>query len=198
MPFGAATLRRMGADLLATGFLFAGHEVHFDSFIALALWYKNNISFSIFEVLCVTWWRNWFLRNEVTHSAAPRLSSDVVQWAASYLQDFKAAKVGSATSSTRPVKDFKWHPPAADVYKVNCDVGVDAAAHRTGIRVVIRDSSGFVLASCAQGLDIFFSPQIAVALAIKRSLTLAIETGFTRVYLESDASAVVNLITSRC
>ncbi|KAL5756426.1 hypothetical protein ACOSP7_020856 [Xanthoceras sorbifolium] len=107
----------MRADLLAAGFLFANHEVHFDSFIALALRYKNNISCSMFEVLCVTWWRNWFLRNEATHSAAPRLPSDVVKWAASYLQDFKAAKVGSAMSSTRPVKDFKWHPPAADVYK---------------------------------------------------------------------------------
>ncbi|KAL5743422.1 hypothetical protein ACOSQ2_026538 [Xanthoceras sorbifolium] len=152
----------------------------------------------MFEVLCVTWWRNWFLQNEATHSAAPQLSSDVVQWAASYLQDFKAAKVGSAASSTRLLKDFKWHPSAANVYQVNCDAGVDAAAHRTGIEVVIRDSSGFVLTSCAQGLDTCFSPQIAEALAIKRGLTLAIETGFTCVCLESDASAVVNLITFRC
>ncbi|KAL5830557.1 hypothetical protein ACOSQ3_020025 [Xanthoceras sorbifolium] len=55
-----------------------------------------------------------------------------------------------------------------------------------------------MLASSAQGLDTCFSPQIAEALAIKRDLTLAIETGFIRVCLESDASAVVNLITSRC
>ncbi|KAL5745130.1 hypothetical protein ACOSP7_026276 [Xanthoceras sorbifolium] len=55
-----------------------------------------------------------------------------------------------------------------------------------------------MLTSCAQGLDTCFSPQIAEALAIKRGLTLAIEIGFTCVCLESDASAVVNLITSRC
>ncbi|KAL5782929.1 hypothetical protein ACOSP7_007958 [Xanthoceras sorbifolium] len=74
----------------------------------------------MFEVLCVTWWRNWFLRNEATYSAAPRLPSDVVQWAASYLQDFKATKVVSAISSTRPVKDFKWHLPATCFVLASC------------------------------------------------------------------------------
>ncbi|KAL5823827.1 hypothetical protein ACOSQ4_021727 [Xanthoceras sorbifolium] len=55
-----------------------------------------------------------------------------------------------------------------------------------------------VLASCAQGLDSCFSPQIAEALAIKLGLSLTIEIDFTRVCLESDASAVVNLITFCC
>ncbi|KAL5760750.1 hypothetical protein ACOSP7_019241 [Xanthoceras sorbifolium] len=72
------------------------------------------------------------------------------------------------------------------------------AAHRTGIEVVIQDSSGFVMASCAQGLDTCFSPPIAEALAIKRGILLAIETGFFLVCLKSDASAVVNPIASRC
>ncbi|KAL5772887.1 hypothetical protein ACOSP7_012496 [Xanthoceras sorbifolium] len=66
-----------------------------------------------------------------------------------------------------------------------------------GLDVIIRDSSGRVMACCAQGLNVYFPPPIAEALAIRRGLLLAIETGSSRVCIESDAAFVVNLIVNR-
>ncbi|KAL5794882.1 hypothetical protein ACOSP7_003476 [Xanthoceras sorbifolium] len=53
------------------------------------------------------------------------------------------------------------------------------------------------MACCAQGIDVYYSPPIAKALAIRRGLLLAIETGFSRVCIESDVTAVVNLVINR-
>ncbi|KAL5740240.1 hypothetical protein ACOSQ2_029420 [Xanthoceras sorbifolium] len=76
------------------------------------------------------------------------------------------------------MRDVHWRHPLAGLCKINSDGGIDEAAHRTWIDVVIRDSSGFVIASCTQGIDASFSPLIVEALAIHRNLWLAIDSGF--------------------
>ncbi|KAL5787310.1 hypothetical protein ACOSP7_004259 [Xanthoceras sorbifolium] len=92
---------------------------------------------------------------------------------------------------------YQTKPPNAGYFKLNTDTGVDESIQPTCIGVVLRDSRGLIMASCAQGLDSLFSPPIAKALAILRCLNLAIETGLLPVCVESDVEVVVNYIISK-
>ncbi|KAL5735008.1 hypothetical protein ACOSP7_032869 [Xanthoceras sorbifolium] len=62
------------------------------------------------------------------------------------------------------------------------------------VGVMIRDSSSLVMAYCAQGIDLYYSPSIAKTLAIQRGLRLAIESNYSHVCIEYDAVVVVNLL----
>ncbi|TXG64925.1 hypothetical protein EZV62_011919 [Acer yangbiense] len=41
---------------------------------------------------------------------------------------------------------FSWRPPDMERYKVNCDAALDMEGNMVGIRLVIRDSEGNVMA----------------------------------------------------
>ncbi|KAL5792170.1 hypothetical protein ACOSP7_000764 [Xanthoceras sorbifolium] len=56
---------------------------------------------------------------------------------------------------------------------------------------MIRDSRGLFMTSYAQGLDSLFCPPVVEALAILRSLKLAIEMGLLSICVESDAKVVI-------
>ncbi|KAH7565446.1 hypothetical protein JRO89_XS09G0207900 [Xanthoceras sorbifolium] len=64
---------------------------HESSFVYLALWFKDQAPAYSFDILCVVWWRLWFLRNRFFHSDVTRQTGDVVNWAASFLPDFHVA-----------------------------------------------------------------------------------------------------------
>ncbi|KAL5787899.1 hypothetical protein ACOSP7_004848 [Xanthoceras sorbifolium] len=46
-------------------------------------------------------------------------------------------------------RDVKWEPPDVGVFKVNTDVALSVRDGAKVIGVVIRDSAGHVMASCA-------------------------------------------------
>ncbi|KAL5794121.1 hypothetical protein ACOSP7_002715 [Xanthoceras sorbifolium] len=165
-------------------------------FFDILVWFKQQVSISVFITLCVSWWRVWSARNLFVHSGKDLNLANVVAWASAYVKETGAALSSLGASSLVRHKDVKWHPPNSDCYKINTDASIDDHKNRTGLGV-IRDSRGLAMASCVKGFDSLYSPPIAEALAILRGITLAVETGLLPVCVESDAEFVVNLITSK-
>ncbi|KAL5758555.1 hypothetical protein ACOSP7_021166 [Xanthoceras sorbifolium] len=87
--------------------------------------------------------------------------------------------------------------PLGGVFKINTDATCFPFEHQTGLGVITRDNSGKILLSCAQNLLASFSPFVAEALAIKKGLERAVDASLCPCLLESDASTVVDLISSK-
>ncbi|KAK2645648.1 hypothetical protein Ddye_020843 [Dipteronia dyeriana] len=87
-------------------------------------------------------------------------------------------------------KVVKCEAPRSWVFKLNTEV----LLLRTSLGMMIRDHTGFVMASCAQRIEANFPPQVAEAMVIFSGLTFDVETGLVPIVVESNALAVVNLI----
>ncbi|KAK1581615.1 hypothetical protein Q3G72_007412 [Acer saccharum] len=95
-------------------------------------------------------------------------NEDMVPWSKAYLEDFQSAN---------------YHA-----------LGVHS--NMVGLGLIIRDHSGSVMASSAQGFESKLSPDVAEATGILRGINMAMESGLLPLVIESDAQHVVNLINS--
>ncbi|TXG69511.1 hypothetical protein EZV62_004446 [Acer yangbiense] len=84
-----------------------------------------------------------------------------------------------------------WCPLAIGQLKINSDVAVDVLGKKIGIGIVIRDHTGFVMASCAQKINVGYSPVVAEAVALLRGLQFVKDTRLGLVVVELDAAVVV-------
>ena len=64
----------------------------------------------------------------------------------------------------------RWVPPGADWYKANYDVAIFDSLGYAGLGVVIRDSSGNVIAALSQKIGLLHSVDTAEALVALRAL----------------------------
>ena len=115
----------------------------------------------------------------------------VLQQAIDYLLEFRAAQPRKQPTPPRPLA--KWSPPAKEYYKVNFDVAIFRDEEKAGIRVIIRNCQGMVMASLSQKISL---PQTVVeleTLAATRAMEFSIELGFSKVILEGDSETVIKL-----
>ncbi|KAK0607443.1 hypothetical protein LWI29_015165 [Acer saccharum] len=167
------------------------------SFVDFVLSCYSSVSKLDFEILCVVWWRVWFRRNNLVHSAVLLPDSEVVEWASLFIQEFRAANVKVLKAVSVQSALPRWKAPPDGVFKINTDAALNEQGLVSGLGVVIRDCQGQVMASLCSQMGVCYSPEIAEALAIRRGLQLAVETGLVPAMLESDASVVVNAIGSQ-
>ena len=64
---------------------------------------------------------------------------------------------------------IKWKPPDQERYKINCKAVLDNGDGWVGVGIVIRDASGFIMASCALRFATSIDIWVANALAILKS-----------------------------
>ncbi|KAK0582200.1 hypothetical protein LWI29_022735 [Acer saccharum] len=108
----------------------------------------------------------------------------------------KKSPVSARLAVRNFMENFKWNPPEQGRYKINYKVVSGYGDGRLGISIVIRDDSGFIMASCAlcfaAGIDIW----VANALAILKSFHFANDCGLFPFVIESDTKRVVNWISN--
>ena len=71
-----------------------------------------------------------------------------------------------------------WQAPNNNTYKVNFDGALFAAENSANLGVVIRNSEGQVMLSLLEKTTLPFTAIEVEALAARRALKLALETGF--------------------
>ncbi|KAK0591466.1 hypothetical protein LWI29_002387 [Acer saccharum] len=86
---------------------------------------------------------------------------------------------------------YKWKPSVNDAYKANYDAVLDLENGQMGIRVIIINSGGMVLASCSLVSDGNLSPKVAKLLAILRCLQFGIDCSLAVENIEKDEASVV-------
>ena len=91
----------------------------------------------------------------------------------------------------------RWTAPPNGFVKINFD-GANAESSRMfGVGVVIRDSEGAVLASCAEKLNQPFKAEDMEALAALKALSFAHELGFQNIVLEGDALNLIQALKAQ-
>ena len=80
----------------------------------------------------------------------------------------------------------QWQPLEPLQYKINFNGALFKAENYAGIGVVIRNSEGQVMVSLSQRIPLTPTAIEVEALAARRAMELALETGFTKGVLEGE------------
>nr|POF21395.1 hypothetical protein CFP56_38565 [Quercus suber] len=87
-----------------------------------------------------------------------------------------------------------WRALQVGFVKVNFGGAIFSDSRLSSIGVVIRDSNGAVLASCAEKIGQAYKAEETKALAALKTLTFAHELGFQNVVLEGDALGLIQAL----
>ncbi|KAK2651962.1 hypothetical protein Ddye_011818 [Dipteronia dyeriana] len=119
---------------------------------------KDRLSVTEFEVSCIVFWRVWCCRNESVHQVFSLHYDDIVQWASSFISDYRQANfIGGGCNRVDRVRLDRWIPPSSGLFKINTDAAIDGHNGKVGIGIIIRDAAGEVLASSALPISAGFS-----------------------------------------
>ncbi|KAK2661569.1 hypothetical protein Ddye_000143 [Dipteronia dyeriana] len=114
-----------------------------------------------------------------------------------FTDDFRKANVVEGGDVRNHPVHSSWEPPHDGLFKINTDAVLSEKDKASGLRVVISDNKGRVMAFLCRNVGGYYEPCIAEAMAIRRGFRLAMESGLVPVVLESDALEVVNLLQSK-
>ncbi|XP_030941500.1 uncharacterized protein LOC115966399 [Quercus lobata] len=87
-------------------------------------------------------------------------------------------------------KHTRWNPLDRDVYKVNYDDAIFLEQGKAGLGVVFRNSDGVVMASLLQLVSLPAIVAKIEALAVRRAVEFALETGITKAIFEGDSDII--------
>lgn len=108
------------------------------------------------------------------------------------LRDFALHNSSTITLVGRP--PTCWQPPNRAQYNVNFDGALFNSENCVGLGVVIRNDMGQVMVSLSQKTTLPFTAIEVEAIAARRALKLALETGFDRVILEGDSQILITAL----
>uniref|UniRef100_A0A2N9HZ83 RNase H type-1 domain-containing protein n=1 Tax=Fagus sylvatica TaxID=28930 RepID=A0A2N9HZ83_FAGSY len=110
-----------------------------------------------------------------------------------YLEEYlNATDQRKPQAQSAPVA--RWMPPRMLRYKVNYDGAVFKDTNEAGIGIIVRDSSGLVMASLVQKVLFPHSIPSIEAWAAKRSIQFALEIGLPEAEFEGDSQIIVSAL----
>jgi hypothetical protein len=97
------------------------------------------------------------------------------------------------TSNRREIKLSipRWSPPLEGTVFINVDATLFSPSRRMGIGVVIRNHKGECLTAYSELQDEVTAPEIAEALALRRTVSLANDEGFDKAMVVSDCLSLI-------
>ena len=137
----------------------------------------------------MTWgiWHQW----NQARLHRPFCPSDLIAaQAKERLDEFNATIPPQLPAMPRP--RTKWKPPDVSGFKINFDRTIFRQENKSGIRVVIWDHSGAVIASLAQLSAPALQPIEIEAIAAARALEFGQEIGITEAVLKGDSELIIN------
>ncbi|KAK2641549.1 hypothetical protein Ddye_023312 [Dipteronia dyeriana] len=133
------------------------------------------------------------MKNQLFYGKDKVRADSIVNWCKEYISEYTTANQSKDMADSGDVVPhlILWKPFVGGSYKFNIDAAIDVCHLRVGLNMVIRDHTGFMMASSAQRINAI---QIVEVLAILRGLVFTIESGLLPVVVESDTLEVVNMI----
>ena len=137
-------------------------------------------------------WTLWNRRNNLRLRKAVISLDQVLHQAKERLREFALHN----TVHTIPVRrqPTRWLPPDRPLYKLNFDGALFAAEQCAGLGVILRNSEGQAMVSLTERATLPFTAIEVEAMAARRALLLALETGFDRVILEGDSQVLITAL----
>ncbi|KAM6557292.1 hypothetical protein CsatB_004311 [Cannabis sativa] len=170
-------------------------RMRFDDFLMLLSTLKST---SEMEQLLCTLWFLWNDRNNFIHGK-PGLSPTQL-WAKSvaYFCNFQQQSTSSKSirDSTGAAAQPHWICPPLDKLKMNVDAACDISRNKIGVGIIIRNSSGQVVAAYSKPLTGRLKPQEMEAKALLMGINWAARCNLSVNLFESDSLILVNSINS--
>ena len=110
-----------------------------------------------------------------------------------YLEEYLKETDQSKTQA-QSAPAARWMPPRMLRYKVNYDGDVFKETNEASIGIIVRDSSGLVMASLVQKVLFPHSIPSIEAWAAKRSIEFALEIGLPEAEFEGDSQIIVTAL----
>lgn len=137
-------------------------------------------------------WALWNRRNNQRLGKAVIPLDQLLHQAKERLREFALHNTSSIVPVGRP--PTCWHPPERPLYKLNFDGALFESEKCAGLGVILRNHEGQVMVSLTERTMLPFTAIEVEAMAARRALSLALETGFDRVVLEGDSQVLVTAL----
>ena len=144
------------------------------------------------EFFVMETWALWHQQNQVRLNKPCCPSNLIEAQAKEKFEEFTATI--PAKLATMPRQRTKWKPPDARSFKINFNGAIFRQENKSGIRVVIRDHTGVVIACLAQTIAPALQPIEIEAIASARALEFGEEIGIAEAVLEGDSELIINLL----
>ena len=171
-------------------------EVGFISVKELLLWMVDKGK--SLELLAFMAWNIWNQRNKARLNLQASPLHQVAAQSRTKLEQYRAdIQVSDVQRGSNSSGENRWKAPPIGFVKVNFDAANSEVSRLSGVGVIIRDSSGDVLASCAEKIDQSYKAEDTEAMAALKALTFTHELGFQNVVLEGDALSLIQQLKSQ-
>ena len=162
----------------------------------------------------MTLWRNWHVRNEITHGkmappveASQRFIQSYVDTLFQFRQDPVAnlakgkmvLKVGNAKQSvqTKCNPQPRWERPSNGWMKLNIDGSFDSNSENGGIGAILRDSSGRPIFACCRPLQKCSGALETELRACVDGLVKAFQWTMLPIVVETDCMSVIQMLNEK-
>ncbi|XP_021752476.1 uncharacterized protein LOC110717982 [Chenopodium quinoa] len=144
--------------------------------------HKDSMWWDVFWSLL---WGIWLRRNAWIFEGWKKDVSEVIRKAVGLVGDFATAQDPHAMAAVHTNLECWWRVPVQGVIKINSDASIPNSSY-VGLGGVMRDAVGEVVAATCLRVEGKFGADIAEALAMRHALSIALESGFRRVCVETD------------
>ncbi|KAK9986188.1 hypothetical protein SO802_031139 [Lithocarpus litseifolius] len=142
-------------------------------------------------MICWGIWKDW---NEICHGGKGRPGRAVVRSALMLLEEYQSVNESSEAVQESTPMTVKWSLPPQGWYKVNVDGAVFTKRKQTGIRVIIRDDTGAMVAAISKKMAVPFGALEMEAKAMETGVRFAAEVGVRDAIFEGDSLSVYNAV----
>ena len=140
-------------------------------------------------------WLLWYRQNQIRTGATALPLNLVLTQAYQMLQDFHRAKPTNVVPQSPPTgSPITWTPPLPPSLKINYDGAVFKETKEAGIGVVIKDSTGQVIASMVERVSMPQTVAEVEALAARRVVKFAKELYLQSIIVEGDSELITRAL----
>jgi ribonuclease HI len=148
-------------------------------------------------VLAVTCWHIWDARNKLREEHTMVSPTSVAAKIKAYVDIIVEHLFRTKPSHSREPSSLScWVPPPIGMVLINVDAALFASSRRMGAGVVIRDHNGVCVAACSDSYQEVTIPELAEAMAMRRSLIFAKYESLDHVSLATDCLSMVQRINA--
>ncbi|XP_042965942.1 uncharacterized protein LOC122299620 [Carya illinoinensis] len=144
------------------------------------------------QFFCLIAWSFWYRRNRKIHDLVVLPIKQVVDHALSVQSSFVSC---SQQKNPDHIKlNGLWSPPPEGFLKLNVDGALFFDQKKAGIGAVLRDGRGEVILAASKMECYIEEPETIELVAILRGLQLCIQSGISKLVVESDCKLLVEIL----
>ena len=141
------------------------------------------------DLFAAVLWTLWNRRNNLLLGKPALSLGQVVEFAQDRILERNPCNI--AFQQSQPHQITTWQASVQHAYKVNFDGAIFADEGLAGLRVVIRNDHGLIMAYLTQQIPLSSSVIEVEVLAAQKALELTIELGFDNITLKGDSEVLI-------